>query len=427
MTQPVATKLYWKLVYTDVVSALREYQDSTQTQPQFTAGSRVLFIHAQNGLGNRLRAIASGLVMARGTRRVPVVVWERDAHLGASFQDLFVTKAYGSDIATILYKDLIVMDVFPSWDIISKRQTHWFPVSLMEKDKGNPDALLRFSIPEKQVSLSEPRSLMDSMGAVGDVSSSDLQLTRAAQTDDKAVLSDRIDPSMHVYFKSAYVARTEPRHFSHRSNVNRELANLPPSDEVMKIAQTVNFSKLRSAIGIHIRARRLQNDNVDVNSRCEYSRVGAHRTDYWRHQSRLPVFEYKMKVLLERERHATFFVAADDVATITRLQTVFPGRVQSISRDCDDRNPDCVRYAMADLLCLSRTRRIYGSNWSSFSEAAGRLGNKRIFLSGRHFGKETKSERKRRLRSERLWRLIDRLPFVRLLNGCWMHDWLRGN
>jgi hypothetical protein len=46
-----------------------------------------------------------------------------------------------------------------------------------------------------------------------------------------------------------------------------------------------------------------------------------------------------------------------------------------------------VQYALADLMCLGRTRKLVGSNWSSFSEAAGRLGGVSVYLSGVHFGR----------------------------------------
>lgn len=49
----------------------------------------VLVMHVQNGLGNRLRALAGGVALARVTGRVPLIVWERDAHLSAGFRDLF--------------------------------------------------------------------------------------------------------------------------------------------------------------------------------------------------------------------------------------------------------------------------------------------------------------------------------------------------
>jgi hypothetical protein len=48
-----------------------------------------LYIDAQHGLGNRLRAIASGAAIARATERELVIIWEPDAHCECHFGDLF--------------------------------------------------------------------------------------------------------------------------------------------------------------------------------------------------------------------------------------------------------------------------------------------------------------------------------------------------
>ena len=52
-----------------------------------------LFIDAQHGLGNRLRAIASAAVLAGSVNRELVVVWEPDHHCNCNFKDLFQYNA----------------------------------------------------------------------------------------------------------------------------------------------------------------------------------------------------------------------------------------------------------------------------------------------------------------------------------------------
>lgn len=51
-----------------------------------------LFIVAAGGLANRMRAVASGLALARKTGRHPVVIWHRDRGLNARFGDIFSTE-----------------------------------------------------------------------------------------------------------------------------------------------------------------------------------------------------------------------------------------------------------------------------------------------------------------------------------------------
>lgn len=42
-----------------------------------------------SGLANRMRAVASGVSLARKVNKTPVVIWHRDAGLNASFSDIF--------------------------------------------------------------------------------------------------------------------------------------------------------------------------------------------------------------------------------------------------------------------------------------------------------------------------------------------------
>jgi glycosyltransferase involved in cell wall biosynthesis len=50
---------------------------------------RKIYIDAQHGLGNRLRAIASAAVIAKSTNRELVIVWEPDHHCECRFSDLY--------------------------------------------------------------------------------------------------------------------------------------------------------------------------------------------------------------------------------------------------------------------------------------------------------------------------------------------------
>jgi len=52
-------------------------------------GAGRIYVDAQHGLGNRLRAIASAGAIAQATGRKLVVIWEPDVHCGARFADLF--------------------------------------------------------------------------------------------------------------------------------------------------------------------------------------------------------------------------------------------------------------------------------------------------------------------------------------------------
>jgi len=63
-----------------------------------------IYIDAQHGLGNRLRAIASGAAIAEQTGRELVIVWQADNHCEAEFQDLF--DYAGPVLAKSIHQDL---------------------------------------------------------------------------------------------------------------------------------------------------------------------------------------------------------------------------------------------------------------------------------------------------------------------------------
>ena len=62
---------------------------TTLGKPSFNVPRAKLYIDAQHGLGNRLRAIASAAAIAQATERELVIIWEPDAHCECHFGDLF--------------------------------------------------------------------------------------------------------------------------------------------------------------------------------------------------------------------------------------------------------------------------------------------------------------------------------------------------
>jgi hypothetical protein len=71
--------------------------------PEIMVGRKKIFIDAQHGLGNRLRAIGSAAAIAEKTGRELVIIWEPDRHCECRFTDLFdysgaiIDKAFMED------------------------------------------------------------------------------------------------------------------------------------------------------------------------------------------------------------------------------------------------------------------------------------------------------------------------------------------
>jgi hypothetical protein len=96
-----------------------------------------------------------------------------------------------------------------------------------------------------------------------------------------------------------------------------------------------------------------------------------------------------MSNLIKNESSLKFYVATDTREVIDALHRLFPGKISHTPRDCDGRDGRCARFALIDILCLAKTRKLYGSNWSSFTEAAERFGNLKALLAGRDFARDS--------------------------------------
>ena len=300
---------------------------------------RVIFVHAQYGLGNRLRALGSAMALANVTQHILVLIWVPDAHLNCTFNDLFAN-------------DMIVLD---------KLSMEW-PPSIMHRN----DPAMR---------------QMDFYNFMRDKDGIHVHDPNIQRIDPK--------PNKHVYVKSAYVIRSSftPRIISTTSaywSVMRE--NLIPIPWIMELVHDPGLKSIREMIGVHIRSRTIENDIKGVKAE-NYGR-SYEITDKWRKVTGLQTFVKRMRKVDSKQ---VYFIAADQQETIEALQNEFGAhRIRALRRSepCEMRNALCVRLALADIICLSRTRLILGSHWSSFTETAVRLsGGKKALLAGVHFGK----------------------------------------
>jgi hypothetical protein len=106
--------------------------------------------------------------------------------------------------------------------------------------------------------------------------------------------------------------------------------------------------------------------------------VGVHirGTDNAEALEKSPVMAFvdRMRVELQRDPQARFFLATDDPDTERTIAQSFPERVVTRPKVFARDNARGVRDALVDLLLLSRCRLILGSHWSSFTETAAEIG-----------------------------------------------------
>ncbi len=107
--------------------------------------------------------------------------------------------------------------------------------------------------------------------------------------------------------------------------------------------------------------------------------VGVHirRADHTlsKRDSPTSAFARAMERQIALRPDVRFFVASDDPTEEVRMRHLFNDRVVvREKRSVDRTRPEAAEDALVDLLCLSRTRAILGSYWSSFSITAAELG-----------------------------------------------------
>lgn len=297
---------------------------------------RILLCHVMHGLGNRLRALGSCLSFASTTGRVPLIVWEKDAHIQASYGDLFATKLAVLDSFSPKWPD---MKGGHEWDAAWKQYNFH---NYMEMEGGG-------AVKGEQVLDEEDKS---------------------------------------IYFKGAYIIEADPALTSWELD-NEQLRALTPVPAVADMVAARAAEGLSGMIGVHIRNKTLDKDIDGVSFDDEYGVEAAATMEKWRLASGYPSFITEMRSLMAKDPALKFYVATDTAAVIDIMATTFPGKVVSTPRECDGRDGACVRLALVDILCLSKTKGLLGSNWSSFTEAAQRIGGVEARLAGEHFAKVT--------------------------------------
>ena len=124
--------------------------------------------------------------------------------------------------------------------------------------------------------------------------------------------------------------------------------------------------------------RHIQEQIDAMASRFTPHTIGVHirRTDnnLSIRQSPLEVFIEKLDTELQHDPDASFFLATDDEEVKKHLRKRFPGRIFTGTQPADRNSVTGMTDAVIDLYALSRTRKIIGSYFSSYSQMAADLG-----------------------------------------------------
>lgn len=183
-----------------------------------------------------------------------------------------------------------------------------------------------------------------------------------------------------LYIKSAY---TLDHKLYNKKAEDIFLTSLKPINQVIEAVS--NYS-LSDCIGLHIRMGGGKNYDTDLWDSDKYlDSKGKELMNYWRGKSHFKAFLPLVEQILINNPDQKFFLAADMQLIYNVFIERFGDKIIYYPRNLFDRSLEQQITALIDLYCLSNTKMIYGSNWSSFSEVASRIGKKEVKLSGVHF------------------------------------------
>ena len=104
--------------------------------------------------------------------------------------------------------------------------------------------------------------------------------------------------------------------------------------------------------------------------------VDISRTDYVvsMQSSHSEYFTNTMNAEIKNKANTKFYVASDDDEVKESLKTKYPDRIITLMDDTDRNSLEGMKFAVVDLFCLSKTRKIIGSVASSYSQIAAEIG-----------------------------------------------------
>ncbi|MEP2651764.1 MAG: hypothetical protein ABJH06_07185, partial [Paraglaciecola sp.] len=278
----------------------------------------VVYVDAQHGLGNRIRAIGSAAAIAKAANRELVIVWEPDHHCECKFADLFEYSGRVFDKSLLKEADMYI-DVF----------------NYMEIEPG-------------------------------------------AQKDKPVVLNDTKD----VYLRAAY---TFKHHDSHWQSENEFIQTLKPTAEIQAF---INQLDVENCLAAHVRMEAGKGlDHNTYDSVENWTQEGHDELHFWRDKSHFSNFIKRIDALIEENNELKIFLATDLEENYKVFEDYYGDRLIYLKRDLYDRSKEQIKYGLADAILLSKSKKLLGSTWSSFSELAMRMSKtySSIEMSGKDF------------------------------------------
>lgn len=289
-----------------------------------------LYIEVQNGLGNRLRALASAFNIAKGSGRNLVLIWETNEHCEAKMPDLY-------DIGNLN--------------------------ELMELNN------IQFKIEEKRLDNYDYYISEDTI------------YNYMLDSQKNTYIDDSVQKDIYIISACCLVNK----HVTWQKECEF-LRNLKVSMEVQAqlniFATKIKPNKIEDCIGVHIRMHQWGKSYENISNYTEEAKKSIEK---WRSASNWQVFLQEIKKILSVNPGQKFFLCCDNETAYSELTKILPNTFIQTDKIVFDRSKIQVQNAVVDLVLLSRTKEILGSNWSTFTEIAYRLSGKKLRMAGKDF------------------------------------------
>jgi len=331
------------------------------TTPHPNPGKGMIYVLVRNGLGNKMRALASAYTLFDGLNKSLeynpyghgyhlIIVWSQDHHCQASMSDLF-------DISSVGGQD------YPSQISIVKHLPAVLGTPLLELTDSNLWDEYK----------SADTSVMDNIQ----------NLLSAIRS--KAQAQEPIN----VLLESASVIESPFRSWTNECKFIRGLRLSTVCQERVdqneqRILRLTGLGSMHEMVSVHVRKGQDGSSYDDVSKWSEAKRL-QWRT--WRSLSTPETFVCEMLTMMDKHPGLKFVVCSDSADTFKEMEKSFPAGTifEQERKDGFDRSVEQVQSALVDIILISKTRVLLGSQWSSFTELSRRWSDVELRLAGMAF------------------------------------------
>lgn len=182
-----------------------------------------------------------------------------------------------------------------------------------------------------------------------------------------------------IYLPSGYDIYLHDREIESYIENNTDFRELLDTTGSVYIRTVHRFYATDNSFNIFKPVPELQDKIAKLTASFSLNTVGVHirRTDNTESIRHSPLKDFIACMQLETEVNpdTMFFLATDSIEVEDTLKVTFPDRIITYPKVLTRNTEEGIQDALVDMYCLSKTSKIFGSHYSSFSEVAAQLNN----------------------------------------------------